>query len=156
MRLSKQKLFKGYYKLCQCGCRTLIQCITKNGSFAKFKQGHPTIFGKNNPSYGRDKNGMNNPNYKFGRIKLRNYWYLTMPDYYRSNKQGRVYEHVYFYEQYHQCCLLKWAEIHHIIPVSEDYCNNMPWNLMAMMKGEHQSLHNTLKSLSKQVPHDNY
>lgn len=87
--------------------------------------------------------GNNNPFWKGGRIKTNNYYYLTMPDYFSSNKQGRVLEHVYFYQEKNKLCMLDWGDVHHIIPVTKDYCNNMPWNLQGMMKSEHSRLEST-------------
>lgn len=75
------------------------------------------------------------------RLKQRNYWLLYMPTYYKANKSGYVYEHVYFYEQYNKCCILPWGNTHHIEPVTPEYCNNMPWNLQCMMARDHTSLH---------------
>lgn len=140
MRLSIRQVFKGFYKLCECGCGTLINIINTKGKFAKFAYRHNFINKSFNPGK-RDKAGWNNPNWKFGRTRDKNYWLLTIPGYFNSDKQDRIYEHIYFYEQYHQCCMLPWGDVHHIIPVSKDYCNNMPWNLMGMTDSNHHKLH---------------
>lgn len=64
-----------------------------------------------------------------------------MPYYFSAEKSGSVREHVYFYQEYHKVCVLKWAVVHHIDPVTPNYCNNMPWNLQTMMRGEHIGMH---------------
>jgi hypothetical protein len=84
------------------------------------------------------------PSWKGGRKLDRNYWMLFMPEYRTVDKHGYVYEHVYFYQEYYQCSLLPWAVVHHIIPVSKDYCNNMIWNLMGMTRSQHFRLHETI------------
>ena len=69
-----------------------------------------------------------------------------MPDYYLSKKSGYVREHVYFYEQYHKVCVLKWAVVHHIDGNQE---NNMPWNLEGMMRSKHISYHQKIRPRKK-------
>ena len=115
-------MFKGLYKRCECGrpdC--LIPVINKKGRFAKFKNGH-----------GKWNNG---------RSKCGNYWLIYMPKYFSSYIDGYILEHIYNFQEYYKCCLLPWAHIHHIEPVTKDYCNNMPWNLQGMMHDKHISSH---------------
>src|SRR5688500_9238700 len=127
--ISLYRLFKGYYKFCQCGCRSLIPCFSSNGRFRKFKSRYHI-------------KGSNNNNWKGGRrLEKDGYAILQLPNYFSSKKDGHVFEHIYFYQEYHKCCMLKWGVVHHIIPVSKYYCNNMPWNLMGMTKSQHQKLH---------------
>jgi hypothetical protein len=77
---------------------------------------------------------------KYRRSKQGRYRGLSgLYGYPNASKYGRILEHVYFYQQYHQCCMLKWAVVHHI---DENPINNMPWNLQGMMRYEHQSYHN--------------
>jgi hypothetical protein len=117
--------FKGLYRLCECGdINCLIPIINTQGRFSKFKKGHNQ----------KNKNGQYNAQWKGGRVKIGDYWYL------RINKRY-VPEHVYFYEQKNKVCMLKWAVVHHIDPVTPTYCNNMPWNLTTMMRGEHIIFH---------------
>jgi hypothetical protein len=91
--------------------------------------------------------GIDSHSYKFGRYKQSHgYWILSsMYGYTNADKKGTIREHIYFFQEYYQCSLLPWGIIHHIIPVTRDYCNNMPWNLMGMMKGQHFRLHKTIK-----------
>ena len=120
---------------CWCGCGTEFEKIKKRGNFLR-------RYVHNHHMVGRTKELC--PSWKGGRKLDRNYWMLFMPDYRSSNKHGYVYEHVYFYQEYYQCSLLPWGIVHHIIPVSKDYCNNMIWNLMGMTRNEHMRLHMTI------------
>jgi hypothetical protein len=126
--VSIRRLFKGYYKHCECGCGYLIKCIKRNGKFVRFVSGH-------------NKKGINNPNWKGGRYldKLNGYWMLYIPDYFSADERGFMREHVYFYQEYHKVCVLPWAVVHHI---DENKQNNMPWNLQGMTRKQHTKLHN--------------
>jgi hypothetical protein len=66
-----------------------------------------------------------------------------MPDYPRAEKDGYVAEHIYVYQEFNKVCLLPWAEVHHIDPVREGWCLNMPWNLIGVMKSTHRTLDRT-------------
>lgn len=120
---------------CHCGCGTEFKKIKKRGNFLR-------RFVHNHHMVGRTKELC--PSWKGGRKLDRNYWMLFMPEYRTVDKHGYVYEHVYFYQEYYQCSLLPWAVVHHIIPVSKDYCNNMIWNLMGMTRSQHFRLHETI------------
>ncbi len=144
MRLSIRQVFKGFYKLCECNCGTLISVINTKGRFSRYAYRHNFINISLNPG-NRDKTGPNSSNWKGGRTRDRNYWFLLLPNYFSSAKNGRIYEHIYFYQEYYQCSLLPWGVVHHIIPCSKDYCNNMPWNLMGMTRSAHQKLHRSIK-----------
>lgn len=128
--LNIRELFSGLYKVCECSpeCKVLIPFLHTGGRPAKFRRDH------------RAK-GDKNPNWKGGRTKIHDYWYIHIPNYYCADKRGYVSEHVYFYSEYNKLCMLKWGEVHHIKPVTEDYCNNMIWNLEGMMKRDHDRLH---------------
>ena len=122
-----------------CGCGEVIFRRSKDRKIRYYKNGHSNK-GKKTKIVRR---GPEHNNWKGGRKKTEDYWELWMPDYFSAKKNGYVLEHVYFFQEYHQCCILKWGVVHHIIPVSKDYCNNMPWNLMGMTKGRHIALHKT-------------
>ena len=126
--ISIRDLFKGLYKLCECGCGELIPVLDKRGRPRRFKKGH-------------QPKGINHHNWKGGRKRCGKYWFVLIPDYYSANERGYILEHRYFFEQYHKCCLLPWGEVHHIEPVTNDYCNNMIWNLQGMMKQKHITMH---------------
>jgi hypothetical protein len=62
-----------------------------------------------------DWKGENNPRWKGGRHKhTSGYNILIIPSHAKARSRGRIFEHRFLYEQYHKCCLLKWAVIHHI------------------------------------------
>lgn len=127
---------------CECGCGKSIGRYGKNFLIKKFSKGHNKKFA----DFSYMKKGINNHNWKFGRYKKSNgYWILSsMYGYTNADKRGRIREHIYFFQEYYQCSLLPWGVVHHIIPVSKDYCNNMIWNLMGMTKGKHFQLHRTI------------
>ena len=119
---------------CKCNCGEEIPVRNSHKCLAQFKTHHNF-----------KQTGTLHHNYKNGRSKRADiYPCINVPDYYKADKSGRVYEHIYNYEQYHKCCLLPWSNINHIEHVTEDYCNNMPWNLVAMMKGSHSSITNII------------
>lgn len=138
IRYYKHKYFcnhcldRNYLIECECGCNEIIFLYDNHSTKRRFKFGH-------------SNNGERNGNYKGGRKKHGNYWMLLLPDYFGSEKSGYINEHIYFYQEYYQCCILRWGVVHHIIPVSNDYCNNMIWNLMGMTKKQHTTLHNKFK-----------
>lgn len=117
---------------CKCG-------ICGQVRFLRDKRGRIRHF----INYHGSPRSQNNPCYKNGRYQHNNYWFLTgFYGYPNANKGGIIAEHIYVYQEYHQCCMLKWGEVHHIDPVREGYCNNMPWNLMGMMSNSHTRYHN--------------
>jgi hypothetical protein len=128
---------RNYLIECECGCNKLLFRYSESGQLRRFINGH-------------NCRSLEHHFYKNGRFKMgNNYYMIRIPGYFSNDKYGRVYEHVYFYQEYYQCCLLHWGEVHHIIPVTEDYCNNMPWNLIGMMKSEHRKLSNKFKIYNK-------
>ena len=95
---------------------------------------------------GDNLRGINNPKYNFGIRYTNKYRFIFMPDYPRAIKSGYVAEHIYVFQEYNKCSLLPWGEVHHIDPVREGYCNNMPWNLQGVTKWNHRTLDRTKKS----------
>lgn len=121
---------------CRCGCNEYIGII--NGHYLKkYKLNHHT---KNKEGLKGSLNG----NWKGGRTKKKEYWYLKIPDNIHADKEGYVAEHVYFFTQYNKCCMLKWGVVHHI---DENPENNMIWNLQGMLQSRHIS-HHSKKDLS--------
>jgi hypothetical protein len=110
--------------------------INKKGKHAQFKNGHNSYL----------RNGDKNPGWNGGRKKdINGYWYLLMPEYFGANSDGYVAEHIYFFQEYHKCCMLPWGNIHHKEPVTKEYCNNMIWNLQGMTRSQHISHHHKNK-----------
>jgi len=128
--MSEETILDNNIKLCECGC----------GNPTKIHRGKPRRFLDHH--YAKTMIGKRAIGWKGGRRKDKEgYYFLFIPDYYRSDINGYVREHIYFYEQYYNCCILPWGVVHHIIPVSKDYCNNMIYNLMGMTIKQHISLH---------------
>ncbi len=121
-------------KLCECGCGKPVTIYY--GKPRRFINGHFWMGKKR-----LHMTGENHFNWKGGRDKHGDYWRLRLPDYFSSDKWGYVYEHIYFYQEFNKCCLLPWGVVHHIEPVTKDYCNNMPWNLEGMINREHNRIH---------------
>ena len=124
---------------CACGCGRLIGRYGKNFLIKKFLKGHANKF----KDFSKYPKGVNSHSYRFGRYKQSHgYWVLTgFYDYINANKKGQIREHIYNFQEYYQCSLLPWGVVHHIIPISKDYCNNMMWNLMGMTRSQHFQLH---------------
>ena len=79
-----------------------------------------------------------NPNWKDGIVHSGGYIHIYKPDHYFCNSRGYVKEHRLKYEEYHNCCLLKWAIIHHRNGDRMDQKNE---NLEVMTQNKHMSLH---------------
>jgi hypothetical protein len=137
---------QNYLIECKCGCGKLLFRYSKHHVLREFLKNHNSKFRDNSKYLKYDKHH----NWKGGRYKRKDgYWELFLPDYFSSSKAGRVKEHVYFYQEYNKCCILPWGVVHHIEPVTETYCNNMPWNLEGMMRRNHISLHHKGKKRKK-------
>ena len=112
---------------CKCGCGK--QTTIYYGKPRNFISGH--------------NSKQENNNFWKGGITIRNgYRYLNKPNYFSSNKDGYVPEHVYVYQEYHKCCILKWGIVHHI---NEDKLDNRIENLQGMMRSYHLIHHNPLQ-----------
>lgn len=105
---------------CDCGCNKYIEIRNQRRELGIFLRGHNIIYkkGKDHPRY---KHGKYENNYKVIRI---------------NGKQKR--EHVFIYEQFYNCCMLQWGEVHHM---DENIHNNDPSNLQGMVKSSHKRLH---------------
>ena len=121
--------------LIECSCGRCGQVLSRTDERYRIRN---HLYGH----YQKERKGELNNFYKYGRFKKDNYWILSgFYGYPNASKDGKIREHVYFYQEYHKVCMLPWAVVHHIEPVTEDYCNNMSWNLEAMMKSEHTRMH---------------
>lgn len=119
------------FKECQCGCGEQIEawdyshCRERN-----FKNGH-------------NGRGDRNNNWMGGRrISYQGYVLILKPSYYKTDQHGYVREHVFIYESYHKCCMLKWGIVHH---KDENKLNNSIENLEGMTRKQHNKVHHFLE-----------
>lgn len=131
---------KNYLIKCRCGyCNEIRFLRDKNNTLRYYMPYH-------------HNKKENHHNWKGGRMIDKNgYVLLLMPDYPNCNSLGYIREHIYFYEQYYKCCMLPWGEVHHIEPVTKDYCNNMPWNIIGMTRKQHRRLEMILRNKNKRM-----
>ena len=121
MTISITRLFNGYYKFCQCGCKELIPCVN-NGRFLRFKYGHH--------------------NYKNGRIKQQNYISIYKPHFKYSRKNGYIQEHRYIMYIYlsilnNRPIYIEDFDVHHI---NGNKIDNRIINLQLLTRSEHLKL----------------
>lgn len=107
---------------CKCGrCEDIISSRDERGRKVNYKRFH-------------------HANWKGGRYKYDNYWFIRLPNYFSSYANGYTLEHVYIFQEHYKCCMLPWGDIHHIDGNTD---NNQIFNLKAMMKKDHTILHKT-------------
>lgn len=121
---------------CKCECGKVLPKRDKQGTIREFLFNHHF----NLPENLKDQLGFNNDNWKGGRTKKGDYWYIRVDGEYKL-------EHVYFYEQKNKVCVMPWCVVHHIDHNKE---NNMPWNTTTMFWGEHTSYHSTIDKSDRQ------
>lgn len=105
---------------CACGCGIEIKIRNKRCELCRFIRGH-NITGKKGKDHPMYKHGKYTDNYPIIRI---------------NGVQKRI--HVYIFEQYYQCCMLKWGDVHHI---DENRNNNDISNLQGYTHSSHMKLH---------------
>lgn len=116
------KVLNGF-KPCECGyCDELIPVKSKS----RFVRGHHCRYEKHHMwKHGRKLSGTG-------------YYELLKRDYFSTNEKGYVLEHVFVYQEYYKCCMLKWGIVHH---KDGNRINNEISNLMAMTRAQHTALH---------------
>lgn len=129
--------------LCQCGCGgetgVYKQTTTKKGEV----QGeHKRFIGRHHLRGGSNANG-----WKGGRkISMDGYVLIFMPDHYRANNQGYIYEHTLSIEEKLGRRLGDKEVCHHI---DGNKTNNNPDNLVACRdSADHSRIHREMKSLA--------
>ena len=111
------------YIECACGCKKIKPKYDNWGRPSRFIEGH------NN----RGKKGL-----KRGSHITNGYRFILKPDHHLADSKGYVPEHRLKFEEYHKCCLLSWAAIHHI---NENKLDNSIENLEGMTKKQYKILH---------------
>ena len=106
--------------LCKCGCGETTTLF--RGKYRQFISGH-------------NGKGEGNGRWKGGEFKDKDgYILVKCPDHPFANFHGYVKKHRLIYEQYYNCCLLPWIEIHHINGIKDD---NRIENLLPLSKRDH-------------------
>lgn len=108
---------------CGCGCQTLIHSISETGRPVKYIKGHQPF----------DENHWSWKGYYFSH----GYKYVFAPYHPFANYRKCVREHRLIYEQYYNCCLLSWIEIHH---KNKDKLDNTIENLLPVTTSDHMEL----------------
>jgi len=109
-------------KICKCGCGKFV-----NWYKANYVRGH-------------NQRGKIPWNFK-GSRKSSGYIFIYKPDHREADLCKSVREHRLVWEAAYNCCLLPWADIHHINEVKDD---NRILNLQAMTKSQHATLSHTI------------
>jgi hypothetical protein len=122
---------------CACGCAQTFERKMIRGHEQRYIHGHNERGKKHD--YFIKKSGKDHPNWKGGRIRTnQGYYLLYLPDHPLCESKGYVLEHRYVWEQYNIAILLPWAEVHH---KDKNRDNNNIDNLEAMTYSQHLSLH---------------
>lgn len=128
-------------KKCECSeeCQEMMHSVAKNGLKAKYKFGH---FPK----------GKNSKSFKGGKIYNRSGGYISIlkPDHPFCDSLGYVKEHRLIYEEYYNCMLLRYVDIHHINKIKTD---NRIENLQPVYKKKHRHIHNIGNHKPKKKKH---
>jgi len=113
---------------CQCGCNEDCSIRTKKGVLRTYISGHNM----------KGVRGENHPSWNNGRHVYKNK-YITVfdPNHVHAYKNGVVKEHIKVFTDFHKCCLLRWADIHHI---DGNKHNNDISNLQLLGHGQHSAL----------------
>lgn len=134
MVISLTRLFKGYFKLCECNCGYLIPCVNKMGNFARFKHGH-------------NNRGKNHWNWKGGKSNQYEYNIIYKPFFKYSNSEGYVREHRYIMYIYlsilnNKVIYIEGFDVHH---KNGDKKDNHIENLELLTRSEHTIFHNKIR-----------
>ena len=116
--------------ICDCGCKEEIPIRTNfKRSLQRFKHGH---------------------NFRLIEYKReytsRGYLFRLQPNYHTKRKSRYVRVHRLIWEEYFNCCLLPWIDLHHI---NENKSDNRIENLEPLLKADHSSLHHKIRTRSQ-------
>lgn len=116
--------------ICCPECKAMIRAWDKTGRPRKYANGHNGV----------NNNGKNNGMYKGGlKPRAKGYFGILFRGHPNTDSKGYIMIHRIVYEMYHKCCLLPWADIHHI---DGNKRRNHPENLQGMLHSQHSSLTN--------------
>jgi len=117
---------------CGCGCGLTKSKYDTHGRIGKYIHRH-TLKGERSPFY---KNGEY--------IDRKGYVRIRKPDHPKVCSDGYIAKHRLVYEEYYNCCLLPWTDIHHInihnLSKEENKRDNSIENLQVIMHSEHSIL----------------
>ena len=114
-----------YKNFCLCGCGQVTNIF--KDKYRKYIKGH----------HKKQITGSLHPNWKGGRVKQDNYWWVRIQEHPFMDSRGYIREHRLVYEQHYNCILLPYVDIHHIDGNTE---NNAIENLKPMYRNQHQKL----------------
>jgi hypothetical protein len=83
-----------------------------------------------------------------GRAKRGSYYAIKSYGHPHADAQGYVMEHRLVWEEYYNCCLLPWVDIHHI---NLNKYDNRLINLQPLFHWDHTSFHNDMDKLKKRL-----
>jgi HNH endonuclease len=136
--MTEESILSEDKRFCGCGCGQLL--VQRYGHYIpRFVSGHSNR-GRHFPHHNRT--GSKSNAWKGGRhISNDGYVVIRAEGHPKAKRKGRyVFEHIIVFEQYHKCCLLPWANIHHI---DHNRQNNEPSNLEGMTRAQHTKHHKT-------------
>ena len=124
---------------CQCGCNESVPIRNSRGELGRFKHGHNRLDYFKNTIF----MGENHHAWKGGRYKDKNtgYVYVYASDHPFKNKDNKVAEHRKVYEDYYNCILLPFTQIHHVNGIRDD---NRIENIIPTYNGIHRSTYHKL------------
>lgn len=129
-------------KLCECGCGELAPIAPRSVKKYGYLKGEPQRFIRGHENRGRTAEL--NSHWNGGRIFLKGYVLIKMPDHPRADKRGYVFEHILVLEKVLGRPILPTEATHHRNKIGHD---NSPGNLMLFKtNGMHRSFHERLKA----------
>ena len=114
---------KNWLKQCECDqCEEITTLRNQFNRLRRFVERH-------------HQKGKTHSRWKGGLSRDReNYIIVRMPDYFDSNGNGYAYVHRLVFQEYYQCCMLPWGDVHH---KDGNKDNNNPSNLQGITDWDH-------------------
>lgn len=98
-----------------------------------------------------DYNGERHHSWKGGIRRRKNGGYIEVyrPEHIFAHKRTKIVkQHRLLYEEYYNCCLLPWTDIHHLNGIKTD---NRKENLIAVLHGQHSRITNKGRKHSEEL-----